>query len=259
MKKIIVCLLACLTLNACVRAGDYDLLPIRKKIFNLYRGYSVDFYDNKEELIGEDRVRKNDYELYKAITVKKGDDILNDTLLNKRTYQRFFAKFNKKGTLDNQVYPMKVNADDEFEITGWSTINNNKYTLVTSPLDDYVFLFDEQGGLYEKGGKIEDGRLHLMDEMVFAYPKDLKLKVVNRMRDDVSGAKSGYQIKYGGIKFDRIFFEYLGYDNVDSTTGEFKQISFPNKPGLIMINGIGLRVLNADDKSITYMILTDNM
>ena len=259
MKKIIFCLLACLNLNACVNAGDFDLLPVRKKIFNLYRGYGVEFYDNEEKLVGENRLRENDYDLNKAVTVKKGEDVLSDTIVDKRTYQRFFAKFNKKGSMDNRIYPMNVNADDEYKIMGWAPINNNKYTLIESPLEDYVFLFDENGNLYEKGGKIEGDRLQLLEDTVFAYPKDLKMTVVNKMRDDVSNVKKGYQVKYGGIKFDRLFFDYLGFDNVDNTMGEFKQINFPNKPGLIVINGIGLRVLNASDDSITYMILVDNM
>ncbi len=259
MRKIIVCLLACLNLSACINAGDFDLLPIRKKIFNLYKGHSIDFYDNKEKLIGKERIHENDYQLNKAITVKKGEDVLNDVLMDKITYQRFFVKFNKKGRLDNRIYPMNVNADDEYKIVGWVTFNNNKYTLVESPLEDYVFLFDEQGNLYEKGGKIIDNRLHLMDDTVFAYPTDLKIKVINKMRDSISNIKNGYQVKYGGIKFDRLFFDYLGFDNEDNTAGEFKQINFPNKPGLIVINGLGLRVLNANDNSITYMILKDNM
>ena len=164
MKKIIVCLLACLNLSACVNAGDFDLLPVRKKIFNLYKGYAVDFYDNKEELVGNERIHENDYQLNKAVTVKKGEDVLSDTLMDKKTYQRFFIKFNKKGSLDNRIYPMNVNADDEYKIVGWTTIDGQKYSLVESPLDDYVFLFDEQGSLYDHGGKIIDD---LADEAFF--------------------------------------------------------------------------------------------
>lgn len=259
MRKIIVCLLACLNLSACINAGDFDLLPVRRKILNLYKGYSVNFYDNKEALIGKERIHENDYQMNKAITVKKGEDVLSDTLMDKRTYQRFFVKFNKKGSLDNRIYPMNVNADDEYKIVGWVTIDNDEYTLIESPLENYVYLFDSKGNLYEKGGKIVDNRLQLMEDTVFAYPTDLKIKVVNKMRDDVSNVKKGYQVKYGGIKFDRLFFDYLGFDSEDDTMGEFKQINFPNKPGLIVINGIGLRVLNASDNSITYMILIDNM
>ena len=258
MKKIIVCLLVCLNLSACIYAGDTDLLPIRRKILNTYKGHTIDFYDNKEELIGKERVHENDYMLNKAVTVKKGEDVLSDTIMNKRTYQRFFIKFNKKGSMDNRIYPMNVNADEEYQIVGWTTIDGVKYSLLASPLDDYVFLFDPQGNLYERGGKIVDDRLQLLEDTVFAYPTDLKIKIVNKMRDSVSNVKKGYQVKYGGIKFDRIFFDYLGFDNENSTMGEFKQLNSLNTPGLIVINGIGLRVLNANDNSLTYMILMDN-
>ena len=259
MKKIIICLLACLSLNACVKAGDFDLLPFRKKMFNVYGSYSIDFYDNKEKLAERNSIHENDYVLNKAITVKKGENVLSDTFMNKDTYQRFFARFNKKGSIDGQVYTMNVSADNEYKIVGWTTIDNDEYTLVESPLEDYVFLFNEQGKLYDKGGKIIDNRLHILDKAVFAYPTDLKMTVVNKMRDDVSGVKKGYQVKYGGTKLDRVFFDYLSFDASSDSVGEFKQINFPNKSGLIVINGIGLRVLNADDNSITYMILADDM
>lgn len=259
MKKIIICLLACLSLNACVKAGDFDLLPVRTKIFNKYRGYKIDFYDNKEALIREGIIHENDYKKNKAVTVKKGENVLSDTIMNKMTYQRFFAKFNKKGALNNNLYPMRVNGEDEYTIVGWTTINNDRYTIIETPLDDHVFLFNKDGVAYEKSGKMVDGRVQLLEDPVFVYPSDLRLNIVNKMRDDISGVKNGYQVKYGGVKFDRIFFDYLGFDHDSDTKGEFKQINFPNKPGLIVINGIGLRVLNADDKSITYMVLIDDM
>ena len=128
-----------------------------------------------------------------------------------------------------------------------------------TPLDNYVFLFDEQGNLYEKGGKIVDERLQLIEEGVFAYPTNLKATIVNKMRDDVSNVKNGYQVKYGGVEFDRLFFDYLEFDSDDDSITDFKRINFPDKSGLIVINGIGLRVLNADDNSITYIILKDNL
>ena len=251
--------MACLSLSACVNAGDFDLMPFRKKMINSYRGYAVDFYDNKEALIGENGIHENDYDLNKAITVKKGENVLSDTIMNKMTYQRFFAKFNKKGAVNNNLFPMRVNGDDEYTIVGWTTINNDRYTIIESRLDDHVFLFNKDGIAYEKSGKIVDGRVQLLEDPVFSYPADLKLTIVNKMRDDISGVRKGYQVKYGGAKLDRIFFDYLGFDADNDTRGEFKQINFPNKPGLIVINGIGLRVLNADDRSITYMILQDNL
>ena len=47
----------------------------------------------------------------------------------------------------------------------------------------------------------------------------------------------------------------MTYDLDDNDGGQFERINFPNKPGLITINGKGLRVLKADDEAITFMIL----
>ncbi|MBE6467659.1 MAG: hypothetical protein E7004_03605 [Alphaproteobacteria bacterium] len=259
MKKIVVCLLACFGLNACIYAGDVDLLPVRSKIFNLYKSHGIEYYDNKEVMIDNRLLRENHYDLNKAITVKKGEDILQDSTVEQKTYQRFVGKFNKKGVLNSKVYPMNVDSETEYTILGWATIDGEKYTLINSNVEGQVFLFDEQGKMYENIGMIEDERLILLDGVLFPYPSDLRFKIVSKMRDNLGTEKVGYQVKYGGIKFDRIFFDYLTFDSNNDTMGEFKQINFPNKPGLIVINGIGLRVLKADDNSITYMILEDNI
>ena len=259
MKKIVVCLLACLNLSACVYAGDVDLLPVRSKIFNLYSSYGIEYYDGKEVLFDSKTVRENHYALNKAVTVKKGEDVLHDTTVEQNSYQVFVGKFNKKGALSNKIYPMSVDAYTEYEILGWANVDGVKYTLIPSHIEGQIFLFDEQGKMYERNGIIKDDRLVLLAEDLFVYPSDLRLKIVNKMRDSIEGERVGFQVKYAGVKFDRIFFDYMIFDSNDSSLGEFRQISFPNKPGLIVINGIGLRVLKADDKSITYMVLSDNM
>ena len=258
MKKIIICLLACLSLNACVKAGDFDLLPFRKKIVKQFRGYAIDFYDNEKKLVGEENVRENNYVMNKAITVKKGEDILSDKLVSKKTYQTFVAKFNKKGNINSNVYPMNVTSTDEYKIIGHTIIDGVEYTIIESPLDDFVFLFDKNGNLYEKTAKIDGNRLNVLDSQVFAYPSDLKLSIIAKMHDEISKVKEGYQIKYGGTKLERLFFDYLVFDN-EADAKELERLSFPNKSGLIVINGIGLRILNATDDAVTYMILVDNM
>ena len=155
MKKIVVCLLACFGLNACIYAGDVDLLPVRSKIFNLYKSHGIEYYDNKEVMIDNRLLRENHYDLNKAITVKKGEDILQDSTVEQKTYQRFVGKFNKKGVLNSKVYPMNVDSETEYTILGWATIDGEKYTLINSNVEGQVFLFDEQGKMYENIGRIE--------------------------------------------------------------------------------------------------------
>ena len=257
MKNKIVCLLLCSVLAGCIRAGDYDLIPVRKKIFDSINGYAIDYIEYDEEFIGRQKQREHDYVLNKAVTVKKGDAILSDKTFDRDTYRSYVYKPNKKGVLQDQTYPLHLDNKKEYKILGWVTINNNRYALLDSGLDDYVYLFDEQGNFYNRAGKIDDGILKVLDAEVFAYQSDMKMMTIAKMRDEVSNIKEGYEVKYAGVKLDRIWFDYMDYDALNNNGGQFEKLSFPNKPGLIMINGKGMRILNADKDSITYMVLTD--
>lgn len=257
MKKQIVCLVLCSLLSACIRAGDYDLAPVRKKIVNSMNGYGIDYQEQREEHIRRQGEREHDYVKNKAITVKKGEAVLSDKFFDRDTYRTFVYKVNKKGALHNQAYSMRLDNRAEYNILGWVTIDGERYSLIESELDDYVFLFDDSGKFYNKAGYIKDGVLMILDEEVFAYPSDLRIKKIAKTRDEVSNIKDGYEIKYGGIKLDRIWFDYMAYDQVNNNGGVFEKINFPNKPGLIMINGKGLRILDANKDALTYMILKD--
>lgn len=257
-NKIFGCFIACLVLGGCVRAGDYDLIPVRSKIFDTMNGYTIDYADYGEELVQKKSEREHDYVLNKATTVKKGEAVLSDKYFDRDTYRTWVYKPNKSGSLHNQAYPMRLSNKQEYNILGWVTIDNNRYSLLESGLDDYVFLFDEKGNFYNKAGWVQNGVLKVLDEEIFVYPSDIKMMTIAKMRDEVSNVKNGYEVKYGGVKLDRIWFDYMDYDPANNSGGQFEKINFPNKPGLIMINGKGMRILKADKDAITYMILTDN-
>ena len=258
MKKKIAYLSLCLLVAGCLRAGDYDLLPIRSKIVNAYMGYSVDFVEQDEELVSSQSEREHDYVLNKAITVRKGEAVLSDKFFNRDMYRSYIYRPTKKGTLQNQSFPMRLDDRKEYKVLGWSKIDGVEYSLLDSGLDGYVFLFDEKGNFYNRAGWIEDGRLRILDEEIFVYPSDMKMQTIARIRNEVSNIRNGYEVKYNGVKLDRIWFDYLAYDADDNDGGRFERISFPDKPGLITINGIGLRILKADEDTLTYMILQGN-
>lgn len=257
MKKQLVCLVLCSFLAGCIRAGDYDLAPVRKKVVNSMNGYKINYHEQREEHIRTQGDREHDYVKNKAITVRKGEAVLSDKSFDRDTYRTFVYKVNKKGALHNQSYSLRLDNKKEYNILGWVTIDGEKYSVIESDLDDYVFLFDDSGKFYHQAGYIREGILILLDEEVFVYPSDLRIKRIAKTREAVSNIKDGYEIKYGGIKLDRIWFDYMAYDPVNNNGGHFERINFPNQPGLIMINGKGLRVLEADKDALTYMILKD--
>ena len=258
MRIYVVILSLVVFLTGCIRAGDYDLLPVRKKIFSAVNGYSVDYNESDEEYIGSEGLRESDVVTNKAIAVKKGEALLSDKVFDRDTYRAYIYRPNKKGALNHYTYPIKLDNKKEYNVIGWVNIDGVRYSLLDSGLEDFVFLFDDSGKFYNRAGQIQDGILTILDAEVFAYPSDVKMLKIAKMRDEISNVKNGYEVKYGGTKLGRIWFDYMTYDLDDNNGGQFERINFPNKPGLISINGKGLRVLNADEDSITFMILKND-
>ena len=258
MKNKIVCLVLCVMLTGCLRAGSYDLMPVRKKIFDSINNYPIEFVEQEEELVRSAGERDHNYVLNKAITVKKGEAVLSDKRFYRDVYRSYVYKPTKKGALQNHSFPMKLDNKKEYRIIGWTTIDGVRYAMLDSGLEDYVFLFDERGNFYNRAGWIDDGTLKLLEEQIFVYPSDMKMQTIAKFRDEVSNVQNGYEVRYNGVKLDRIWFDYMVYDAWNNDGGHFERISFPNKPGLINIHGKGFRVLKADKDTLTYMILTSD-
>ncbi len=254
MKKIL-SLICLLLVSGCIRAGDYDLVPVRKKILNMVNGYTINFADTEKMLLRSEDRREHNFVLNKALTVKKGETVLSDKFFVVDMYETIAYVPSKKGALQTTTVPTKLSNRQEYKILGTVSVDGAEYNLLPSGLDDYVFLFDNQGNFYNKAGWVDDGTLKLLDEDVFVYPSDLKMKKVIKNSMTSGKVYGGYEIKYGGVKLDRVWFDYLAFED-DEDAGEYERISFPNKPGLIMINGNGFRILEASDDALTYMILT---
>jgi hypothetical protein len=247
-------ILACMVLSGCVRAGDFDLLPVRRQLLNSITGYSVEFNKSDESFVGQETQREKDSALNKAITIRKGDTLFSDKALVNNTYHRVVYKPSQNGTIDNDAYPLRLSRTQEYSAIGWVTVDGTRYTLLDGGMDDYVVLFDENGHFFPKAGKIEGGVLKLLDGELFIYPSDLSMQKVTTQRSELDGVKFGYEVKYCGLQLDRLCFEYLEYED-DGQAGHFEQFYFPNKPGLISINGEGFRVLKADDAAISFVLL----
>lgn len=248
--------IAVVLLSGCVKAGDFDLFPIRKKIISAIKGYSIDDFE-KEIYTGTINVRDNDIVLNKALTVKKGDAIISDKYYNKSQCQQKVFMPNKKGNIQGFAYTLNLDPKKTYEINQTITLNGKKYYILPSEIEDYYYLFDEDGNFYEYAAIKRNNRLNIIDtEDVWVYPADLKMNTVIKNREELSDVLGGFEVKYGGAKLDRIWFDYMEYDGSDNH-GTYERINFPKKPGLITINGRGLRIIRADEDSITYMILKD--
>lgn len=250
------CLMLVLLVSGCIKAGDFDVLSQRNEVFYALNGYKISDYEEEGlQKVKTEKVEENNFKLNQAQTVSKGQSVLTNKIYLKEYYAKEFLKANKNGVLNSSSLPVVIKADKQYHITGEVTIDGTKYFLIPCELEDYRMLMTEDGSFYSKIGQVKDGYLILLDTEFFPYPADLRLKPIVASFSKETESVTGYDVRYDGVRLDRIWFTYMDYSQPNG--GEFANISFPNKPGLIDINNIKFRVLKADNEKITYMVLAD--
>lgn len=255
MKKI--SLLFLLLISGCVYAGDYDVIDSRKNFFAAVNGYSVTPRDQEPKLVKAEYINEKNYKLNQSMTAFRGYSALNDKTYRRDVYQRTFLKPNMAGALNSGSVPYKFKPDDQFKIIGEVRIDGQRFRLAPTDLDEFVFLIHDDGRIYDKMGKLVGGNLVLMDPVFESFPAGLRMVEVASSRSEQTKPTKGFDVKYDGVKMDRVWFTYLDYSQGQGDKGSFENISFPNKPGLIEINGIGFRILHADNDRLDYMVLRD--
>lgn len=258
MKKIIL-FVAVFMLSGCVYAGDWSdkLFGPRKDVFAAAQGYWISYYDQEPELTKSEMVNEKNYRLNQSMSAPRGYSVLNNKIYRKDVYREVAVRPNKNGALSSASIPYKFTVDDKFDLLGEISIKGQRYRLVASDIPDYVFLINDQGEFYDKMGQIRSGFVILMDPDYLARPEDLKLVNVVSTKTNQTKPVQGFDVKYDGVNLDRLWFTYFEFDDRNATDGRFKKLSFPNKPGLIEINGVGIRVLNADDDKIEFMVVRE--
>lgn len=249
-------LMIILLLSGCVRAGDFNVLSQRNDIFYALNGYKILPYEEDDvKLVKVEKVEENNFKPNQAQTVSKGQSVLTNKIYVKEYFAKEFWKANKNGVLNSSSYPVIIKADKQYKIMGEVSIDGKKYFLLPCELEDFVMLMAEDGTLYDRVGQVKDGYLIMVEIEFFPYPADLKIQKFTASFSKETESVTGYDVRYDGVRLDRIWFTYMDYSQPEG--GDFKNISFPNKSGLITINNIGFRVLKADNERITYMVLTN--
>ncbi len=252
MKKILM-LMSVALLAGCLRAENYDILGFRNDIFVMAEGYKISFSEQKPVLVKTELIEENNFKYNEAQTVYKGYSVLNAKVYRRDLYAQELLRPNKNGVLSSPGLPHKLSDKETYKVIGKVEIDGVEYRLLPDAIEGFAFLINNQGEFYGKAGQIKDGYLILLENEFFPYPKDLRMINVNTSKAEQTKPIEGYDVKYDGVRLDRIWFTYLDYQSGDK--GTFENVSFPNKPGLITINGVNMRVLQADNDKITYMLL----
>lgn len=254
MKRLLVVLSLGL-LAGCLDAGNFNIMPARNDVFIVAQGYKITFYAKEPVLIKTELIEETNFKFNVAETIYKGYSVITSKTYRKDVYAEDYVKANKKGLLSSPSLGFSIDANKKYRVIGQVDIDGVTYRLIPDAVEGFAFLFDNQGRFYDKCGKIDGDYLTLLESEFFPRPKDIRMLDINTNKGVQTKPTAGFDVKYDGIRLNRIWFTYLDYATGGGDYGNFENISFPNKPGLITINGVKMRVLQADTDKITYMLL----
>lgn len=253
MKKF-AAILSVSMLAACVYAGNVDIWSGRNKMFQVWQTKEIFFYDAEA---GEEYLTES-----KTVTEEKIDR--NQVLVTKVNDVMFFSKtqridfyssnkltVNKDAIMSSSYTPVRIKEDGKFEVFGESNINGKNYMLVHQGKSNDVLLIDEQGGLYDRIGRVVDGRLAILDIQFFVEPEDVLFTPIVNTRSEVSDVVSGYEVRYNGVTNNYVRFSYTTFGNNPQT----EELMFPISQQTIDIKGFRINIIEAGYDKIEYVIL----
>lgn len=249
--------ICCLMLSSCLSADSYSILPQRNNIFSYWDSYGIDFYDNELKLVKSEYVTESGFEPNKVLSAYVGYSVADMKTYQKNFYKSEYVRPAMDGVLNSASVPMAFHKKEKYYVLGESTIDRERFLLVPTKEKNVVLLLNGDGIPYGKAGYIKNERLVLMLPDYIPYPENFYFEPVITSKTEQTKPIKGYDIKYGGIKLDRMLFTYYDYSSSASNGGRFENISFPKNQKMIDIYGVGIKVLHADNQKIDYILMPE--
>lgn len=231
---------------------------VRQWWMNMENSYVINFYDNEDKISREEYVSEKSVKSGEILTAYVGHSVVSDKIYRVTTYESNLVKANVTGYMNSASVPGIIPADKQMKVIGTIEIDGTELRIIPSQLENFVFLIYPDGSFYDEMGRIRGDRLFILDAEFVPSPDNLRMEPVKVTRSEQTKPVKGYDIKYQGVNLERMmftYFDYSKYQNVDA--GEFEDISFPLKRGPIDINGVKIRILNADRHKLEYILLDD--
>lgn len=256
MKKTFV-LCSLFFLGACVYAGEVDVMDNRRAFFDSFQSYAISVHNSAPKLVKSENVNEKSFRRNQILTAFKGYSVLSDKIFERKYYVAEKMRAVGNVVMSNVSAPYGFKNNQTLDIIGYVKIDGVKYGLLpTNELPNFVVLYNvENGKVYKHTGQINDGRLVLLRQDFILSNPDFHFEPVFITTTEQTKPIKGFDIKYDGIRLNRLWF--VSYDYASSTSGGFREHDFPNKPGLLTIDNIKIRILRADDQRIDYMVLSD--
>ncbi len=253
MKKLAI-LLSFSILSACIHAGNIDIFHGRNKFFQVWQTEEIFYYDTKNG---------NEY-LTESKTITEDNIERNQVLINQigtvmafsRTYRTDFygsenLTVNKNSVMNSSYTPLYIKKDSKFEAFGETTFNGEKYMLVRQGKSGDILMINGNGELFNRIGRIVEGRLAILDIVFFPEPEDIVFTPVITIRSENTEVLNGWELRYDGIANNYMRFTY----STLGANGQAEEFIFPTGQQTIIINDLRINVIEAGYNKIEYVIL----
>lgn len=247
-----------LCLSGCIYAREISLWPGRDDFIAGLSSYSIEYLDKDgPKLIKTETVTESDFAPNKMLTAYKGYSVADTKSYTRNYYTQESIVAPTDAVLVSGLSPLSIKADKKYDIIGRTDIDEVVYALVPNPEGKDVFLVKNDGTLLNQVGLIRGDKVKLLDTKYEINPPSFRFEPVTTSKIVQSEMTWGFEIKYAGLKLNRIVFTVMEYDQAGGESGNFVNYSYPNRPGEIDIRGLKIRVFEANDAKIEYMIVTD--
>lgn len=246
-----------LMLSSCLSASSYSILPQRNSLFENLDSYAVDFYNTDLQLVKTEYITESSFVPNKILTAYVGYSVADMKTYQKNFYKAEYVRPVVDGVLNSASVPIILSKKDKCPVVGEVTIDRERFILVQTKEKNVVILVNGDGVPYRKMGYIKDDRLVLMLPDYVPQPDNFYFEPIVTSKTEQTKPVKGYDIKYGGVKLDRMLFTYYDYSSSGNDGGRFENISFPKNQKMIDIYGVGIKVLHAGDQKLDYILMPE--
>ena len=190
------------------------------------------------------------------LTAYKGYSVANTRDYVKNYYIQEAIVAPSGAIMTSGVSPAEIKAGKKYEVIGRTKVKGKTLYVVSSENPYDIFLTDEDYVLQPYLGRIRNNRLIILDNKYTISPEGYKFEPITKSRVLQSDMVSGFEIKFEGVQNNIMRFTLMEYD-AGGSTGEFKDYNFENIPGIVEIAGVRIKVFDANDARLEYMIVVD--
>lgn len=245
-------------LTACSFVNGKSWWDERRTFVESFSTYPIVFYNSGEDLVNEEYVSEKSVKNNEILTAYVGYSVVSDKIYQIKNYETNLVKANVDGFMNSASVPGKIPAGKPMRVLGAVQIEGVEYRLIPSELDSFVYMIKPDGSFYDEMGQIRNGRLAILEATFVPSPDNLRMEPVKVTRSEQTKPVKGFDIKYQGVNLDRMMFTFYDYSQYqDADMGEFEDISFPLARMTVNINGVKIKVLNADKHKLEYVLLED--